>query len=577
MVFDTLRVGFPTAEVVVTDNCSVPESVQFIEEAAAKAGCQFRRLPERIEHGVFIREVVKSSKGQVVFVDTDMAFWDNCEDLKFRDALFAGMLVPECDAIGAKHTARIHPSLLFVTDCEKLWAECQRLSAEDFYFRPFEAQRIVDGDTCLIADTCSGLWSRLRHKAYVFGPRELDRYSHLFMGTIPDLLGDDPVSEMIRRSHAEPVRGMWRYQSPANTKWTYWSGRADNVFFMLAKFEDLRWGDRWCHSAVVNADTGEYWSGVSEDGRFLNGTVAVDQPDVLSWLDHGFHERPNGGWSRHRSAWPTDVRVSIHTPNADYVGPAQVWVDEETLNLATRYGWRWTSLRYDDGRAYMIYDVPNGGILYVDMRTGERVDRWQVPEPDLIAIAPNQIVSDPVRGLRYQEAAYWIMEDGKRVGYAYIEDVPEDWGQFDIREAYYRWCAGDGDAAQALALLTAGSQLADDIADGDLAGSGPVSELLFRSTISLGGNAWWLKHRHLIEGVLGMAFITWDASDQWAKSKNEQTQMFGYCWREATMQVITMFALITGGLEHARRTMREVHQFYHRGRVESFEQWRNGA
>ena len=99
MVFKTLRVGFPTADIYVTDNFSDPAVVPDIEDAAHAAGACFYRLGERTEHGKFIggvleRHVQIGYTDPVAFVDTDMAFWANCEGIDIGDCLFGGRFIP---------------------------------------------------------------------------------------------------------------------------------------------------------------------------------------------------------------------------------------------------------------------------------------------------------------------------------------------------------------------------------------------------------------------------------------------------------------------------------------------------
>jgi hypothetical protein len=72
LVFDTLRVGFPTARVTVVDNASRVDVRPAIREAAAKAGCDFHQLEREVAHGDFIEHVVMTAPpGQLVFIDTD--------------------------------------------------------------------------------------------------------------------------------------------------------------------------------------------------------------------------------------------------------------------------------------------------------------------------------------------------------------------------------------------------------------------------------------------------------------------------------------------------------------------------
>ena len=80
MVFKTLRVGFPTAKILVIDNGSHLDVLPQIEKAALDVGCLFTPAPR--QHFLdFYRWVLfeQTTMNSVVLLDPDVVFWNNVE------------------------------------------------------------------------------------------------------------------------------------------------------------------------------------------------------------------------------------------------------------------------------------------------------------------------------------------------------------------------------------------------------------------------------------------------------------------------------------------------------------------
>ena len=265
LVFKTLRVGFPSAEVRVFDVGSMPEAAAEIQKAAEGCGATYHQLaavkPAASEIGsasyksfhalIHLRnllfsaavarvtpparlqrdpsyQLVKDLRGRVVLLQPDLCFWKSCEDWRF-DAVIAGRVLPmhrslAHDCIVLPH---LHPSFLWIEDIEALGRECaQRFGANDRHgvFDPLVAvlpHAFRMNDTWFRADVAANLYSVIQDRTAGFGERELSSYDHLFAGTYFDAVaGGGSVAaieqlrglqESARRDHRQ-LRGAWRRQ-----------------------------------------------------------------------------------------------------------------------------------------------------------------------------------------------------------------------------------------------------------------------------------------------------------------------------------------------------------------------------
>lgn len=113
LVFRTLRIGFPSADVLVTGNALPTYAIARVAEACAATGCGFENRPETIHHR-YIEQLVASESGPFILSDTDVIFYDKVEDWKFT-TLLAGYRVPDWESkCGHITRSRLHPSLMFI-------------------------------------------------------------------------------------------------------------------------------------------------------------------------------------------------------------------------------------------------------------------------------------------------------------------------------------------------------------------------------------------------------------------------------------------------------------------------------
>jgi hypothetical protein len=236
LIFKTLRVGFPTAPVVVIDNVSRPEFRPVIRRAARDAGCKYIQLTEAgASHADLLGEILGDADGTdrddpLVFVDPDVMFWECCENWTFGDAMIAGRLIPPFEETpGFLCLPRLHTSFLWIPDPPFVRLVLGHLTRAYVgpTCMPFSDYTFKIGAQWLHFDVGVGLYSWLADYAYIFGPRELDAYDHLFLGThlCVDALTEDflssPTGERMRalvethriaQEDYRRLRGLWRQQ-----------------------------------------------------------------------------------------------------------------------------------------------------------------------------------------------------------------------------------------------------------------------------------------------------------------------------------------------------------------------------
>jgi hypothetical protein len=226
LVFRSLRVGFPTAHVVVTDNGSRPWARVRIMEAAQQCGAEMR-VTERRPYGDLIAQLFSEAPDAepLALVDPDICFWENVEQWRFAPTiLLAGRLIPahRCDVEQCVIHRRFHTSFLWMPDPRLLrlawpavtdphgWRQVRWSDAAG-------EKHLWDNGTALYA----GLEPAARQ---AFDEAQLDSYEHLFGGTeaarfLP-LVGDDfqphcrRLHDAAREGQSLPtsLRGAWRIQ-----------------------------------------------------------------------------------------------------------------------------------------------------------------------------------------------------------------------------------------------------------------------------------------------------------------------------------------------------------------------------
>jgi hypothetical protein len=226
LIFKTLRMGFPTAEVHVIDNHSLPKAARHIQGLAEENECQFRRLPSVADQPRLLADMIlnSGSEGTVVFLHPDICFWKNCENWSF-DKLIAGRFLPMF--LEANRDSIMMPSLhshFWWIENIKLFRERIVEAYSKNHVDPLAAFSLyayrLNGRWHRF-DLGAGLYNAVREDVYCFGDKELDCYDHLYGGSYYELIIqvlDEEGGKMIERAHAcarsdyRQLRGLWKIQ-----------------------------------------------------------------------------------------------------------------------------------------------------------------------------------------------------------------------------------------------------------------------------------------------------------------------------------------------------------------------------
>jgi len=212
LVFKTLRVGFPTARVIVFDNGSHPDAKKAIQQAAAATCCEFRAMERKPYWKHFEWLLFEQNEfASTVIADPDLVFWKSVEHWQFPQALMAGRFIPNLAHLGCSTVERLHPSHLWISNID----EIRRVKDE------YPAWSLISPSNAghLFIDTFSALYQLTSNKCHRFTDEELDHYDHLFFGSHLPMVKPAFAAPVIRKAHEDaerdclyPLRGIWRAQ-----------------------------------------------------------------------------------------------------------------------------------------------------------------------------------------------------------------------------------------------------------------------------------------------------------------------------------------------------------------------------
>jgi hypothetical protein len=222
LTLDTLRIGFPDAEVFVVDNNSIPEVRPLIREKALGARCHYRELDTEIFHHDFIADTLRANDGCVIFLDPDLCFWESCEGWEIAD-LFGGRHLPAFyDEFSKTVTMeRLHTSFLWIPDAAKLRERLEDMRSRFFEFEPIRPFMFKHDKQWYRYDTTANLYAAFKSDTYSFRAGELSCYDHLFCGThLNEILPrmDRKSAGELERFHdtakrdIRQIKGTWRLQ-----------------------------------------------------------------------------------------------------------------------------------------------------------------------------------------------------------------------------------------------------------------------------------------------------------------------------------------------------------------------------
>lgn len=205
LVFRTLRVGFPGADVRVWGNGLAEASLHAVGRAAINAECRFVNVAPTV-HDEWIERLVMNEPEPFWICDTDMVFWDRVQspwEAYYAGArqrcLFAGGLEPEFEEewTGTTHVERLHTCLMWINPGPLRAAMRQWMaripapwgtSAQFPLIRQTFVPHLAVGHQkrILFYDTMAGLWHAGMGTA--FAKEQEECFEHLHCGTYADLV-----------------------------------------------------------------------------------------------------------------------------------------------------------------------------------------------------------------------------------------------------------------------------------------------------------------------------------------------------------------------------------------------------
>jgi len=230
LIFKTLRVGFPNANVVVVDNASIPEARTAVEVLAKENDCVFEQIPTPgIQHHEFIQNTLSAvaddsaCEGPLVFLDPDVCLWESCEDFDFEGRIAGKLIIGFNDSITqAVMMPRLHSSFLWIPDARELQNTIRKIRTTHFDFEPFASFSFVLEGTWHRYDTGASLYAAIPDRVSYFDEQHLNRFDHLAAGSHIDLLYphyNSTIREMMadihknaREGNLQALKGMWRHQ-----------------------------------------------------------------------------------------------------------------------------------------------------------------------------------------------------------------------------------------------------------------------------------------------------------------------------------------------------------------------------
>lgn len=232
LVFRTLRIGFPTANVKVFLNGNAPESVT---KLATDTGCSIAKT-DTIHHE-WLQMLAMTEQEPFYVVDTDMVFYSPMERFVFTAPL-AGWRIPEWkdEFTNAITRSRLHTSVLYINPGQVR----QKLKEYDSQFpntvfnpriNPFYPVVLPFKQQAYFYDTCGLLYHAIGGQS--FTDEQLDCYFHFNFGTISDIVlphlsnGDAmTVRRQAILDNPELGRGLWNeYQEYIESRQPHFDGK----------------------------------------------------------------------------------------------------------------------------------------------------------------------------------------------------------------------------------------------------------------------------------------------------------------------------------------------------------------
>ncbi len=227
LVFRTLRVGFPTAKVIVHDNALPDYARASVLKLADQNSCLWKDLKPTIHHR-WIESLLAEESQPFFLLDTDCIFYQDFEQFipQFAEQPLAGYRIPEWrdEFSGCITRARLHTSLLYLNPyaiADSLQKYIGGIADTPFTpkVNPIHPLVLPFKQQPYFYDTCSLLYHAIG--GFSFTDEMKDAYTHLHFGTIPDVvlprLPEETAKAMTKARAMileNPARGhgSWRIQ-----------------------------------------------------------------------------------------------------------------------------------------------------------------------------------------------------------------------------------------------------------------------------------------------------------------------------------------------------------------------------
>ena len=222
LVFRTLRVGFPTAPVMVWGNALPEYAARAVAQAAQAVGAGFRNV-QATQHDAWIESLLAANHEPFFIADTDLVFFEPVE--AFSAPVLAGRLEPEwCDPwTRTRRRERLHTCLMYVNPAAlrmalrswmaqipEPWGPLAQFPLVRQTFLP------VRGGMTVCQDTFAGVWQAGIGTA--FTAEQNAAFEHLNCATYADCVGTALGMDLAlahRAIYADPslARGIQRTQT----------------------------------------------------------------------------------------------------------------------------------------------------------------------------------------------------------------------------------------------------------------------------------------------------------------------------------------------------------------------------
>jgi hypothetical protein len=221
LTFKTIRIGFPSSELVVFDNGSLPSAQIEIKKAAEAVGAKFYSLQTEVMHHDFVRWALSQKHGGqgLVLADPDLIFWESMESINVS-TLLAGRLIPQfVDEFTKTITMpRLHTSLLMIPRPDLLMQRVHSVETDYFDSDLIRPMMVPMNGEWVRWDTLAAMFSAIPEECAAFDVSVLDCYDHIFCGSHLNNVMARQNMPQLKQVHEQAIadysklKGIWRLQ-----------------------------------------------------------------------------------------------------------------------------------------------------------------------------------------------------------------------------------------------------------------------------------------------------------------------------------------------------------------------------